>query len=201
MALVVLDLQHLGRGGRHEGDMGAAADLDGDGRTECHEREALLALGYLTAAGLELNRRGHQVIVLSQGEYPDRQALAVELALEASTLRRRAVYVACHINAGKGNYGLVLHDRRAAKGAAVAAAVAEQLAGLPEIPRALTKAAVGEWGRAAPCIEGAWTHGELLPAIVFEPCFIDQPAHAALLSPEGLQRIGRALAEGRHKAV
>jgi hypothetical protein len=73
-------------------------------------------------------------------------------------------YIAAHFNAGGGDYGAAFFDLRSS---------------------------LGE-GNAFSTIKGVWTG----PAcgICFEPAFLDNKWHVALLNREGLQLIGRALA-------
>jgi hypothetical protein len=71
----------------------------------------------------QLEAAGVRVVVLEHGEYRERHAQAGEEARGA----RRAAYVACHVNAGGGDYGLVVFDGRSVAGRALAGRLVEAL--------------------------------------------------------------------------
>lgn len=187
MALVVLDRGHAGKG-PGSGDRGASADLDGDGVVESHEREAAITPYYILAAELALLAAGHDVIVVSDGSYDARQRRAIGYGAD--------VYVACHLNAGNGDYGLAVHNAGSMQGQRLATAITGRLrAACPELSRVVVGDTVG-FPRAASCIGTLATARPI--GIVYEPAFLDRAAHQPLLRAggEGLTRIGQALAEG-----
>jgi hypothetical protein len=183
--LVFLSRDHSGRWGTRRGDLGATAP---DGR-----REAMLTPLYLLAAEERLRQLGHEVIPLSDGSYDARHARANDLA---DLHGGRSVYVASHLNAGGGTYGLVCYDHRsgAANGPALARSIAARLKdrlGLATV-KAEAASPSNVWANAHGTIGGL-----LDPiGICYEPLFID--GHAHLLTPTGLAEAGRALAEGIH---
>jgi N-acetylmuramoyl-L-alanine amidase len=184
--LIALDRQHAGVPSRAYADAGAWADLDGDGRRDVHEQEALLTPVYMLAAEVRLRELGHAVVPISDGQYADRHRRTN--GYEAD------VYVACHLNAGGGDYGLAVHDTRSASGKALAGHVVRSLtAACPELRRGVVGDTQG-FPRALACIDGVFTGKPV--GLCFEPCFMDRPEHQVLLTPAGLQRIGRALADG-----
>ena len=185
--LVVLDRQHAGQIGRPK-DRGAAFDIDRDGVVEDHEREAMITPGYILAAEARLIALGHDVIVMSDGTYPARALRAIDYGAD--------VYVACHANAGAGDYGAPIANAGSVKGAALAAAIAGKLRVLcPELRRVVVgDTSAGSFPRAAACIGGVAKARAV--GICYEPGFLDQPAHAPLWTPAGLVRVGQALAEG-----
>jgi N-acetylmuramoyl-L-alanine amidase len=186
VSLVALDRQHSGVPSRAYADAGAWADLDRDGRRDGEEQEALLTPVYLLAAEKRLRELGHSVLVVSDGQYTARHARVREYAAD--------VYVACHLNAGGGDYGLAVHDARSTGGRALAGAVVRSLtAACPELRRGVVGDTVG-FPRARACIEGVFAGKPV--GLCFEPAFMDRPEHQALLTPAGLERIGRALADG-----
>ena len=190
MALVALDRQHAGKPGNWT-DPGAWYDLDGDGSTEVHEAEARLTRYYMAAAEDRLVELGHAVVVLSDGTYAERH--------NRINAYKAKITVACHLNAGKGLHGLVIHDSRSVTGQKVAAAMAPKLAAnCPELSKVIVGDTVS-YPRALGCISGLYSGVGC--GIVFEPCFVDQAAHVKLLTPEGLRRIGLGLAEGIHAAL
>lgn len=186
MALVALDRQHVGVPSRAFRDSGAWGDLDRDGVRDVVELEGLMTARYGLAAEIRLRELGHDVVVLSDGQYAERH--------ERVNRYKARVYVALHVNAGGGKYGLVVHDHRSARGAVLGDDVATRLrAACPE----LTKVTV------EPGMPGTWTEnayrciaGVAAVAVCFEPYFIDQLAHAPLMTEAGLVRVGRALADG-----
>lgn len=198
--IVLLDLQHRGRRSR-PADLGAEFDVDGDGRVESDEREANLTPIYALACADALGLVGGiEVLLLAAGEYAERQAVAVALA--ANRPSERIAYVACHLNAGGGSYGLVIHDSRSSGGRQLAEAVAVALK-LPELDKVVV-GTTDEFPRAAGTIGGVFSGPPNISGVCFEPFFLDQPRHssrgavkpAALSEPDGLRRVGAALAVG-----
>lgn len=183
MALVALDLGHVGRtGGR------AAASIDGVREDLIVVRYAMIAAGMIMAAG-------HEVAILGHDRYRDRALWAA---------RNSDVYVACHANAGAGTYGLVLHDHRSRYGRDCADQIAGELE--MEWPGVLSGARVvaaresdsdgyDHWTAAAFSLISPVYPGRPC-GVVYEPGFIDQIHHAEMWTNDGLDRIGRALARG-----
>lgn len=148
--------------------------------------EERLVREYMRHAEDRLRELGHRVVIVSAGEghgYRRRWQIADALGADA--------YVQCHCNAGGGDYGLVVHDKRSAKGQALAGRVRDALEdACPDLRRALAHS--GErFPRAQNVIAGVKA-----VAIVYEPGFLDNPAHNSLWRPAGLERIGVALADG-----
>lgn len=198
MALIFLDRQHAGKPGRKVSDRGAQADLDGDGKIEVHEREAMLTPKYLLNAEERLLELGHDVITLSDGWYSERHNRVNRYSQGVSGPK---VYVAAHINAGGGDYGAVFYDSRSSSGPKLAQKIAIKMKNAcPEIDGGI---------KIIPAKPDDWTlhanntiRGVGSPvAICFEPCFIDNDTHKVLLTEAGLSRIGIALAEGIHSWV
>lgn len=207
--ILILDIQHTGRASK-PGDMGAAYDLDGDGVTgENGEREVDLVRGYAAAAVRHALALGWTVHTLESGEYSERHRRAAELATGP------AAYLACHVNAGRGSYGLVRPDYLSSGGGRLAEAIARELGGLGEITRArveplypsatAAKAAGRDastpdraawWTRGWSCIDGIYQGPAGLSGVLVEPFFIDSSGHKPLTAPEGLDRVGRALVDG-----
>jgi len=108
------------------------------------------------------------------------------------------VYVACHANAGAGDYGLAVANEGSASGAALATAITSALRTLaPELRRVVVgHTGAASFPRAAACIGGVAKARAV--GICYEPGFLDQPAHAPLWSASGPTRLGQALAEGIH---
>ena len=181
--LVVLDRGH--------GQKAAAARFD-PGVTLAGVREVELAEAYMHTALGELVARGHLVHWLESGTYDERHAEAIAYAAGRPDLE--ALYVQCHVNAGGGKYGLVEHDHRSRWGRTAAAAIADALDELPEVPKAhVWDLDPSERGWA--CIDDIYA-SPTMAGVLFEPFFIDSTAHFPLRQPEGLARVGVALAEG-----
>tara|TARA_R110000824_G_scaffold116395_3_gene267779 strand:+ start:258 stop:863 length:606 start_codon:yes stop_codon:yes gene_type:complete len=195
MALIFFDRQHAGKPGSKVGDRGAQADLDGDGKIESHEREAMLTPRYLLYAEERLLDLGHDVITLSDGWYSERHNRVNRYSGLASG---KQVYVAAHLNAGGGNYGAVFYDHRSVSGPRLARDIALKLkSACPEIEGGV---------KVIPAKPDDWTshafntirnvHSPV--SVCFEPCFVDNDIHHVLLTDDGLSKIGRALADGIH---
>ena len=192
-AVVYLDRQHSGKPGRPN-DRGAAVDLDGDGKIQRDEQEAALTARYLLACELALLEMGHTVIPISDGNYSDRHT---RVNRYAGTFKagRPQLYLAAHLNAGGGDYGMIGTDYRSRSGPELASRIARQLRQVaPEL-------------NGVKCVEARpdnWTRnmfatisGVTQPiGVCLEPCFMDQPSHADLLTAAGLSTIGRAIAAG-----
>lgn len=212
MIHAILDIQHAGRPDK-PGDMGAAYDLDGDGVTgENGEREVDLVRAYVARAAEVLRTNGHKVTILESGTYGQRHATAIRIAQADPNVRH--VYLACHVNAGGGSYGLLRPDARSADGrfyAIVMVAKLEdnfpELTGVQVTPlyanaEAARKAGrdvsdagkVAWWTRGYGCIDGIYSGPSNLCAVLVEPGFIDSKRHAPLWTPGGLKRLGEALA-------
>lgn len=209
---LILSIDHTGRPSR-PGDMGAAYDLDGDGvKGENGEREVDLVLAYVAVARKYAESKGIRTVVLDDGEYGARHITAIAKAREFPTIRW--AYLACHVNAGGGTYGLIRPDHRSHGGAALALSLALNLRA-PEIDRVRTdplypgantaKMAgrdvstpdkVGWWTRGWSCIDGIYAGPANLAGVLVEPFFLDSPEHRPLTTPEGLTRIGRLLVDG-----
>ena len=191
--VVYLDRQHSGKPARPR-DRGASADLDGDGKIARDEQEAAMTARYLLACELALLEMGHVVIPISDGSYNERHA---RVNRYAGTFKagRPQVYLAAHLNSGGGDYGLIGFDHRSRSGPELANRIARQLRQVaPEL-------------NGVKCIEAKpddWTRnmyatisGVTQPiGLCLEPAFLDQPAHADLLTREGLSTMGRAIAAG-----
>jgi hypothetical protein len=215
---LVLDVQHAGRRSR-PGDTGASFDLDGDGaRGGQGEREVDLVEGYVAAAVERCAELGLGCTVLRSGEYGARHLEAARIARGAGGL---VAYLACHVNAGGGAYGLVRPDCRSDGGARLAASMALGLSRLPELARpgglpgcrveplypsaraaaadrreVSTPAAIGWWTRGWICVDGIYEGPSNLAGVLVEPLFIDSAAHRALTTTDGLRRVGRAIVDG-----
>jgi len=190
--VLILDRQHYGKPGQN--DLGAGADLDGDGVVELDEREANLTLLYINAAKQLAEAQGHTVYVLDSGWYSDRHEQAIQIA--QSHPDDMCAYVACHLNAGGGSYSLALHDYRSHGGENLAKAVATEMSvKIPEISRHLVRAASpDEWTNGYYTVKGIYAGPGNLSGVCFEPVFMDNVEHQALLTPEGLVLLGQILA-------
>ena len=177
--VIVLDRGHVGRTGgrpsaRHQ-----------------HLVEDRLTREYMAYAEDMLTDAGHEVIIVSDSEYKNRQLRANSYGAE--------VYIACHVNAGGYDIGSVFHDYRSTRGAALAEHIRKPLADIPII--ASTGSAItisanpNDWTKNAFYVISRCY--DLKPtAVCFEPGFIDTPAHFGLWTPQGLRAIGHALARG-----
>lgn len=188
---VAIDVQHLYRTGLHARDRGTRFRLQ-DGRT-IYEADAVVS--YAQALGLWLTEAGATVITNDPvrgrmvGPYSRRQR-------EART-RGCELYLACHLNAGGGNYSRVemmsgLPAQTQAQALACGRWIQGSLAYLTEL-RTQQTAFLRHGDRGAVCIEGC---GLALPALLLEPFFGDTPRHQALLSSERLAVVGQLIGHG-----
>jgi len=135
--IVILDRQHYGKPGKN--DLGAGADLDGDGKVQDDEREANLTLVYIEAAKQMLEADGHTVHILDSGWYSSRHEQAAGIAL--ANPDDKCAYIACHLNAGGGDYSVALYDHRSTGGHKLALSIAAAMASdITAVGRHLVKA-------------------------------------------------------------
>lgn len=188
---VAIDVQHLYRVAPNARDRGATFSL-ADGTT-IHEAEA--ATLYAQALAEYLSARGAAVLVNNPargsmvGYYSRRNREA--------TLWGAHLYLACHVNAGGGDYSRVEYMRGLAASTAVATtaaahAVNDGLSFLPEV-RSRQTVLLRHGDRGAVCIErcGPW-----VAALLLEPFFGDNPKHQRLLSTAGLKTVGQLIGQG-----
>ena len=195
--IVIFDRQHYGKPGG--GELGAAYDLDHDGRIEDHEREANLTPDYYLPARRMLEEKGYQVFVLDQGWYSARHREARRIAMLYPHCH--VVYVACHVNAGGGKYSLVISDQRSTQGKHIAEEVsnATLTEGIPGLDRCITRRGTPTaWTNGLNTIKGIYEGPRNIAGICFEPYFLDQPQHHYAATQEGGEQIGAALAHGLH---
>ena len=180
--MIFLDRQHLGKPNR----------WNDEGAKNAEVTETYLTTQYIFACENHLRMHGFDVCVLSDGWYSARHRRVNEYAANVSG---QCVYVACHINAGSGDYGASFYDHRSASGSSLAHSVNLRLQNAcPELQSVKSIASSpDDWTQNAyNTIKGV---GRPV-ALCFEPLFIDCPAHASLTSPQGIRRVGIALAEG-----
>ncbi len=194
--IAILDIQHLG--GPNPRSLGASFDLNGDGSIEQHEHEARLTPYYAAACSYVLALQGIPVALepVQPSSYVQRHHRAIQLAKMFPS--QPVAYIACHINAGGGDYAACFHHGDRPNDVSLCTHVADNLRPFPELSRSLVfPALVNDWTkRARFCLSGLADAPPNLSALVLEPCFIDQPHHRDLLTGEGLRRIGGALAAG-----
>lgn len=178
---VAIDVQHLYRPDRPR-DHGATVRL-ANGTTIT---EAELATGYAGHAAAELEARGALVLRndpargVLVGHYSSR-------ARAASSWGAR-VYLACHVNAGGGDYA-----RAYGVGSRGVQLARDIVLELDRVSRLIDEGQAlelrpGERGWV--CIAGA-----VAPTlgILLEPFFLDTPGHRGLVSAAGLGVVGRAI--------
>ena len=188
--LVIFDWQHQGKPPPKHRDRGASCEIDG---VRVHETD--LTAGYIDAAARMIRDAGHQVEIITEGWYPNRHKLACSMAMETE---RPVAYLASHINAGGGSYAAIYHDERSFNGARLAGCIAGALgAALPELSKSKARPSGPEKsGRAWGVFRGIWSGPMWISGVCLEPAFIDCEEHWPLFTPEGLERIGAALAAG-----
>lgn len=190
-----LDRQHFGKPHPKEDDRGVPVDRDGDGHAETTEAD--LTPRYIAAAKAAFEAAGHTVTLVPTGWYSTRHAWVCEDATRLTAVQRPAAYIACHLNAGGGDYGLLVHDPRSTRGAALAQQVSASLReafSVAELRRVVVSGDSARWSNAFATIKGIYAGPSWLSGICFEPVFVDH--HRPLLTDANLDRIGVALAEG-----
>ena len=197
--IVIFDRQHYGKPGSASGDRGAGVDLDGDGQVESAEQEANLTPLYIDPAREILTQLGHTVYLLDSGWYSQRHEQAVSIARDH--LGERVAYLACHINAGGGDYAVTLHDSRSSGGAALAGSIADAIAAdadLSCLGRSLARSAsaTNEWSNAYNTVKGIYLGPANISGACLEPYFLDQAAHRWLTTPEGGAALAGAIVDG-----
>ena len=194
--IVIFDRQHYGKPGRS--DMGAGYDIDADGVVEDQEREANLTMRYIEPAIEALKLKGSEVHLLDSGWYPDRHTMANNIARQNPG--EKVAYLACHVNAGKGDYMVCIHDSRSMNGRDLATSIAQTAAyrRMPDVRRFLTRAAnaTNDWRRGYSTIKGIYLGPSNISGICFEPYFLDSTEHSYLSTHEGGEIIAEALAHG-----
>lgn len=194
--IVIFDRQHFGKPGK--ADLGAGVDLDGDGVVESQEQEANLTPLYYMPAKQTLEQMGHRVFVLDSGWYQDRHKRANEIAAQNPT--QKVAYLACHINAGKGDYSVMIHDERSANGKRLADSLMRGLERrqIPGLKRHLVRSATAtnEWKRGFSTISGIFAGPANIAGVCVEPYFLDRPEHAGLATASGGVLLGDALIVG-----
>lgn len=169
---MLLDLGHTGRTGGRKG-----AESDG-------LRESEIVREYVTFAARVLERAGVRVEIMGHGNYGSRQRYAAKAGAQA--------FVACHVNAGwqPGYRGAVFSQTGALGGRQLAVALGHQIEALTGSHR-IWQTSQDDWTRNA---DSLINQTGRVPAVVFEPVYIDNPAHRDLC--EDPRQIGAALAAG-----
>ncbi len=181
---VAVDVQHLYRPAK-PADRGAEFVLN----TGHKITEAEIATGYAQALASWLRERGAAVLTNNPatntlvGPYSRRNLEAVRSSCD--------VYLACHVNAGGGNYGALEFMASSASRPLADAIGIALVARVPEIPR-VRQVQLSHGQRGAVCIE-RFTGG---PALLLEPFFGDYAPAQGLVGPARLMAIGQAIGEG-----
>lgn len=198
--MVIFDRQHAGKVGRGPGEA-RSEDLGALMRGSTRDTmEADLTPFYIAAARAHLESAGTAVRIidpLTDGprlSYGARQERAKWWAKQHPD--HELVYLACHLNAGGGDYAITGHDPRSASGRAVAQFIALQLATLPPVSRSRVEALRDAWARGLPCIEGVYSGPGNVRGVLLEPLFVDHREHVKFIEAGGLTQVGNAIADG-----
>jgi hypothetical protein len=185
MAMIVLDRQHIGKP-NNPSDLGAYSELT-------QEYEAHMVGQYLLETEWTLRRLGHRVVVLSDGYYGHRHKRANNFFEKEGGA---CIYLAGHLNAGGGEYAALFYDHRSTMGATAAQFIGAQLAKLEGLDSTKSiEARPGDWtSNAFNTIDGIYAGRGC--GICLEPFFIDAKKHRHLMSDDGLELVGTAVALG-----
>ena len=180
--MIFLDRQHLGVPNRWNSQGAANAEVT----------ETYLTSQYIFHAENYLIKQGYDVCVIADGWYTSRHRRVNDYCAD---INGKCVYIACHVNAGGGSYAASFYDHRSASGGILAHSINLRLSNAcPELTDA----------KAIPATPDDWTKNAYNTirnvgkpvSICFEPLFIDNPNHKPLTTPEGIKRVGVALAQG-----
>lgn len=191
--LAILDIGHRGvpgslhkRGARHQGFV-----------------EADLTPVYAAHAALALIELGHsaQMWPTTAMSYEYRHAEAMRLGRQ-----QKVAYVQCHLNANTGDddYAATFYradqpNRRQCADDVADALKREFSAGPIKRSLSIVCHPAPHWtSRPLFTLSGFDAPPRGMAAICFEPCFLDNVDHHAMLTPGGLKRVGLALAAGLH---
>jgi N-acetylmuramoyl-L-alanine amidase len=182
-ARIAVDVQHLYRPSKPH-DRGALFTLaDGTHTDEASAtlKYAAVLCDYLEASGATVltNDAAHGILT---GEYRTRN--------RAAQVWQAHAYLACHLDAGGGEYAMVERMAMTAGGELaeiLATAVSEAFP--RELPHHQVRL-LGAEQRGAVCVEAV---PATIPALILEPFFGDQPNHQGLLAAPQLRQLGVAL--------
>lgn len=169
--LVTLDLGHVGRTGGRAGAVSRGL------------REDSIVVGYASRAAQRLIEAGITVELAGAGAYPARRRAARDVNSDA--------YLALHVNAGGGDYGLLLHLPDEAS-AALARHLASAMRSLGPRRWVVDVAGTPKWPEAT----SALLAGTGCASVLVEAGFLDNPAHDGMWGPTGQRAIGDAIATG-----
>ena len=172
---IVIDIQHGGK-------PSAPRDRGAPGQVPGLPHEVWSTRRYALALAEHLEAAGHEVFILSDGEYQDRHA-------RCNTLRPD-LYLACHANAGiggRGDRGEVYHWPGSVKGIRAAEAIAAEL---DKVLPWKSKAVAASTDRTRATVAGVSA-----PALLLEPGFLDGALGRTWLRDE-VEAIGAAIAKG-----
>lgn len=183
---VAVDVQHLWKPPPHDGDRGSLYTLeDGTHVTEAHCTTiyAMSLCAWLTARGASVltNNPARHVLI---GFYSERCRAALHWGAH--------VYLACHLNAGRGSYAS-LESMAETPGLNLGIWIGEELRRASSLILSTRTVALKLGERGAPCVQAA------LPpcaAVIVEPFFGDNPRQQILMTGPGLAQVGEAIATG-----
>lgn len=192
MGILIIDRQH---GEKSPGNIDPGAQVRiGDRRIT----ELELTSAYAEVLAAAVSGAGHQVIRIDSGGYGARNAHGNQIARDSPG--ERVLYLALHVNAGRGTYALAMHDHKSRGGAAAAEHLAPAMGALEGISRAkvVPCESIGWTSRAHRCIRGIWRGPANISGVLLEPFFIDSAggAHDQYREPAGLELVGQAIAAG-----
>lgn len=185
MAMIILDRQHIGKPNNPD-DLGAYSQLS-------QEHEAHMVGRYFLEIEWTLRKLGHRVVVISDGHYSDRHNRANAFFKKESGA---CLYLAGHLNAGGGTYSAVFHDHRSAMGATASLYIKDELGKLEGLNNSKSIAAQpNDWTtHAFNTIDGIYSGRGC--GLCLEPFFVDAKSHSHLMTDEGLEQVGNAIAVG-----
>ena len=183
---VAVDVQHVYREAPHKGDVGTIFDLGARGKVA----EAQAATSYAQALVAWLQSRGASVLTnqpavgILTGPYQRRH--------EAANAWGAQAYLACHVNAGGGGYGLseyMVGTPGQPLGDSIGAVLRSRFNAL----RVYKVNPLAPGQRGAVCVE---FFNPRAPGLILEPFFGDNPSMQSLFAADQLKALGEAIGEG-----
>ena len=170
MKIVHICLAHIGKPSMPQ-DKGAVWD---DGTTAIYESvESLMFAGLLVEAVYNSGYQDVVPFVYGDGDYSVRAQRAN--LIDTRFKPEASVYLSPHLNAGSGDYSLILYDGRSQKSEDLAEFVQRQwqeIEGMP--PVRIKPVNMGDRGFVI-------VRFTKMPALILEPFFLDNPDHRQLL--------------------
>ena len=176
--MIILDVQHIGKP-KAKQDFGAY---------NLSLSEGFLTLDYATQVYRRLLNDNIPTILMTHGNYADRQAFANKMNADPRIDCNINLYVACHMNAGGGNYSLALVKKYDDTSVDIARTILDSIADRYHCRTYVRY--MDESDRGYTCIKHC-----KMSSLILEPLFIDYKSHIEILEND-LQGLALSIYEG-----